>query len=47
MAIATAVLTPSENYATLPMIAVLNYEGIAILNFISVCTFGVQILGNI
>ena len=46
-AIAAVVLITSENYATLPMFAALDYEGLALLFFISVCTFGVQILGNI
>ena len=46
IAIATVVIT-SGNHFTLPMFAVINYEGVALLFFISVCTFGVQILGNI
>ena len=47
IAIAAVVLITSGNNATLPMFAVLYYEGFAVLYFISVCTFGVKRLGNI
>ena len=47
-AIAMVVLITSGNF-TLSMCAVMDYEGGpgALLFFISVCTFGVKILGNI
>lgn len=48
-AIATVVLITSGNHATLPMFEVMDYEAGpgAIFNFISVCTFGVEIPSNI
>ena len=48
-AIATVVLITSGNHPTLPMFELMDYEagpGV-ILNFISVCTFGVKIPSNI
>ena len=45
-AIAVVVLVTSKDNPTLSMNAVLNYEGNAILYFVSVRTFSVQILGK-
>ena len=39
-------ITSGDNY-TLPLFAVQNYEGTSILFFISVRTFGIQILGKV
>ena len=45
-AIVAVVLATARDIATVSMYAVLNYEGTAILAFVSVCTFGVHILGK-
>ena len=45
-AIAEVVLVTSGNITALSIFAVLSYEGTAILLFVSVRSFGVQILGN-
>ena len=44
---AIAFAVPFGSTVTLSMFAVLNYEGNAILLFVSVRTFGVQILGEV
>ena len=44
-AIANVVLVTSRNIVSVPLYVVLSYEGASILFFVSVCTFGVQILG--
>ena len=46
-AIALVVLVTSKNNPPLSLFAVGSYEGTTILYFISVCTFGVQILGKV
>ena len=46
-AIVDIVLVTFREIITVPMYAVLSYEGTAILPFVSVCTFGVQILGKV
>ena len=45
-AIAAVILVTSRGIITLSLFAVLDYEGTVILDFVSVCTFGVQILGK-
>ena len=46
-AIATVILATSRENPTLSLVAVLNYECDAIVYFVSVCTFGVQMLGKV
>ena len=46
-AIANVVLVTSGDQSPLPMLAVLTYVGTAILTFVSVRTFAVQILGKV
>ena len=45
--IALVVLITSRDYPTLSMFAVLGYESDSILFFVSVRTFGVQILSKV
>ena len=47
VAIVNVVLATSREIATVSMFAVLSYEGNAILIFVTVCTFGVQILAKV
>ena len=46
-AIVLVIFVTSRDASTLSLFAVMNYESIAILFFVSVCTFGVQILGKV
>ena len=46
-AIATVVLATSGDNPTLSLFAVLNYGATAILYFVSVRIFGIQILGKV
>ena len=46
-AIANVVLVTSRNIVSVPLYVVLSYEGASILFFVSVHTFGVQILGKV
>ena len=45
-AIATVVLVTSGDNYSVSLYAVVSYEGVAILYFVSVRTFGIQILGK-
>ena len=44
--LAVVMVTTGDTYSV-SLFAVLNYEGVAILSFVSVCAFGVQILGKV
>ena len=46
-AIVNIVLVTFRGITTVSLYAVLSYKGVAILIFVAVCTFGVQILGKV